>query len=176
MEKNIEQPDFQKAIQWWSNLSSIDRMKIRDNHLKENAILLEESQIIELWKEACPPSPAPVDMSIIDDHLPGDDKEKHTQGKIEMSPFKFGFLGQHFNNPLETIGICQVFGSGIEAEANAARIVTSWNCHDDLVNALKDAFATLLRWSETNAEEWDERDDTTLENIKQAIEKVYPTK
>lgn len=58
--------------------------------------------------------------------------------------------------------------------ANAARIVKAWNCHDDLYSALKDASATLMRWAETNEEQWDERDQLTFENIQAVLQKANP--
>lgn len=57
---------------------------------------------------------------------------KHTPGTLEQSPYKFGLLGFGFSDPKTSNALCQVFGSKEESEANAARIITTWNEYDQL--------------------------------------------
>jgi len=61
---------------------------------------------------------------------------KHTEGKIEISPFKAGLIGIDFSDPLKTYSICQVFGGDATATANAERIVMCWNEFDNATDLL----------------------------------------
>jgi len=59
-------------------------------------------------------------------------QDKHSQGTLEQSPYKFGLLGWGFDNAATSIGLCQVFGSKEQSEADAARIIQCWNEYDQL--------------------------------------------
>src|SRR5690348_635849 len=64
-------------------------------------------------------------------------------------------------------GIGRIFKADVGNE-----IVKRYNAHTELVEALKDARATLQRWCEHDPKSWDGRDAQTLENIISAIEKA----
>ncbi len=60
-----------------------------------------------------------------------------------------------------------------EMTANGKFIAKACNSHYDLLNALKDASATLTRWQELEGGKyWDERDQETLDNIDKVIKET----
>lgn len=85
----------------------------------------------------------------------------HTDGLAVVGP-----------SPELEICICRVDADikRFEANANAALIAAA----PDMLAALQDSQASLLRWLEYDAEAWDERDRLTLSNIEAAIKKATP--
>ena len=55
---------------------------------------------------------------------------------------------------------------------NAKAIVRCANHFDDLLTVASDARATMYRWAESCPEKWDERDELTLANLNDALDRL----
>lgn len=105
----------------------------------------------------------------------------HTQGEWKVSKQQFSLSAIKLRNPImiEAHGVVAYvsihdYGETM-AKANAELICKAVNERQALLGALRDAFATLLRWQEQESDLWDERDDETLENIQTAINTANKT-
>ena len=76
--------------------------------------------------------------------MTGQSETKHTRGELRLNkrqdePAPTQLLGGEFGDDI--VADCSLFITGRnydEAAANAARIALTWNCHDELVAALRD--------------------------------------
>ncbi len=96
--------------------------------------------------------------------------KKHTEGKLS-------FIEAGMNQYILQAGGIDIFKSfamvpSSQQKPNASRIVEAWNNFDDMKAALKDAYATLIRWQEFAPESWDDRDQETLESIQSSLAKL----
>lgn len=127
----MEQTDRDReiAIQWWDKISQSNRDSLQA--MFSGNVNISDKEIEEIWREWSGRIPIPSPTTL--------EGEQFTPGLIKWvydtetdSKTIFVISEQHG-------AICKIPAekATAEHEANANRIVKAWNCHDDLVNALK---------------------------------------
>jgi hypothetical protein len=104
-----------------------------------------------------------------------DNKLLCTEGKIEMvrsSDNSRWQIKAIDTDKLPGLVLFEHTYDGNQAKANAQRIVTAWNSHDELVEALVAASQRLQVWSESDS--WDDQDEAASNKIETALSKIKP--